>query len=156
MKNKELFDRTIAILVKAYQQDTLMHTNCYACAVGNIVAGNMNIGYEKCNNVQYRITWDTEGGGYMPQNTWLKLFNSGPHNQPTELQRKLATEQINSTGYTIEQLKKIEEVFENECQDDDDDFDGYKGLMAVVDILMKIHKAAAKEITEAKSLFIKA
>jgi len=35
------FENTVDILVKAYINDTLEHNNCYACAVGNIVAHNM-------------------------------------------------------------------------------------------------------------------
>lgn len=44
MKNKELFDKTIGILVNAYLNDTLENANCHACAVGNLVA--TNCGYE--------------------------------------------------------------------------------------------------------------
>lgn len=40
MKRPELYQKTVDILVKAYFDDTLQHGNCYACAVGNIIAGN--------------------------------------------------------------------------------------------------------------------
>ncbi len=43
MKNKSLYDKTVSILVDAYMNDTLQHGNCFACAVGNIVAANCDV-----------------------------------------------------------------------------------------------------------------
>ncbi len=37
MKNKEQFEKTVQVLVKAYFEGTLEHMDCRACAVGNIV-----------------------------------------------------------------------------------------------------------------------
>ena len=39
----ERFHETVGILVKAYLNDTLEHTNCHACAVGNMIASKMGI-----------------------------------------------------------------------------------------------------------------
>lgn len=41
MKNKEQFDNSIKVLVKAYLEGTLLHLEVCACAVGNLIADGM-------------------------------------------------------------------------------------------------------------------
>lgn len=158
MKHQELFDRTISILVKAYLNNTLEHTNCYACAVQNIVAGNMGLEItpktyshplSNCGSITLiikNLTYEETlvvGLGYISERE-AKLSQS---------QKK----QMLSTGYSYEHLSNIEESFESinkyQCASEDEYM--YKGLMSVVDTLMQIHEADQSEITQAKSLFTK-
>lgn len=156
MKNKELFDRTISILVKAYQQETLVHMNCCACAVGNIVAANCGISYiPTCtSDKEYKIVYLHHSGIYNPRlPSWFEVCeeeNYGNYSKECILQ-------IESTGYTVKQIQKIERAFEaaNYKESFDCDEDGFKGLMNVVDCLMKIHESTPEQAAEAKQLFVK-
>lgn len=155
MKKKELFDRTISILVKAYMDGTLLHGNCYACAVGNLVAGHMGYGYVH-NEIINEPVWNCEPNKkYNPRGTWFGLLNEAKHMSEKEIER--ANEQIAITGYTLKGISYIEHCFENPDEIDylSSDNDGYFGLMSVCDALMQIHQCNETEITEAKQLFVK-
>jgi hypothetical protein len=140
MKYKnELFNETVTILVKAYMNDTLEHADCEACAVGNIIAARCPDIYEK---------------------------DPGAWFDPMHGQKQLAKLQIASTGYSYEDVMKIEHAFEN-CEKPEHMKDTiwgnwkdpewmFNGLMAVVDVLCEIHGMNETEKTEAKSLFVKA
>lgn len=139
MKNKELFDRTIAILVKAYQNDTLRHGSCAACAVGNLIAGNTGINIKTYNN---DADWETDT---YRSSDWYTVLMFGK--TPTiDVEN-----QITSTGYSISDLLRIENAFESVGFNDDRMF---SGLMSVCDTLMEIHEAGEVEIQEAKSMFV--
>lgn len=144
MKNPELFHKTISILVKAYQNETLRHGNCRACAVGNLVKANFP---------------------YCDMNTsfgWPSVFCTDGFGQYKNMNsyKGAAKEQIDSTGYSVKELALIESAFEgveepceaNEYNSDQHQFDG---LMSVVDALMIIHEANEEEVKEAKRLFVK-
>lgn len=63
-----------------------------------------------------------------------------------------------STGYTYEEIAKIENAFEWGWDDkfgQETDDDGYLGLMAVVDVLADIHGIDLTTREETKKLFIK-
>lgn len=45
MKNQQLFDKTVSVLVNAYFNGYLNPVDCAACAVGNLVAGGLNSNY---------------------------------------------------------------------------------------------------------------
>lgn len=151
MKNKELFDRTIAILVDCYFGKTLRHFNCYACAVGNLVAANCGIGYKKCSESMYGIIYDTiNGDTYQPEESaWFKIIRK---DKPTPLTHF----EVDATGYSIDELILIEDAFEsaNPNQQAYVDADGFNGLMAVIDALIDIHEAPIEQAAEAKQLFL--
>lgn len=145
MKNKELFDETVNILVNAYQKGTLEYTSCEACAVGNIVAARNNIALK-----------------HGVSSIWSKSFHSfGEGIDGIRAIQEIPLEslqQIKSTGYTIEEIALIEKAFcygsvdkAFKCKDDEN----FSGLMFVVDQLMVIHEANDSQIEEAKSLFVK-
>jgi hypothetical protein len=123
MKNKKLFNETIDILVKAYMNGTLNHLDCTACAVGNIVAKKY-YGISGCIKSPADAHW------------FSAVFSSDKKRLSD-----LCVNQINSTGYSISDVVEIEDSFEEGA-----DFlvsmdkDGYKGLMAVVGVLCKIHE----------------
>ena len=144
MKNQELFDRTIGILVKAYQNDTLFHGTGCACAIGNLIAHGM--GYKFTGNIFEinSIDWDSDA-----DYDWLTVHKFGKMlNYPTQAGIK----QLESTGYTIKQTCCIEDAFESV---DKKDYDGYLGLISIVDALMEIHEATSEEANSAKQLFVK-
>lgn len=153
MKNKNLYDKTVAILVKAYLNDTLQHCECTACAVGNIVAGNLNIGLEKRGNQVYL---KDESG--MSSGRWFGAISYGRVKESRLTEEIL--HQIKSTGYTAQQLADIEQKFEHAYAPygTDDDFEPewmYNGLMAVVQVLGEIHEVSQEVTEETKLLFAK-
>lgn len=131
MKNPALFNKTISILVKAYQNDTLEHGICSACAVGNLCNGS-----GAWSHVFYTCT----GGQIIKRGNyfgWIK-------------------ETIDATGYTWQELAKIEYSFETAKKGSTHEEWNFNGLMAVCDALMKIHEATPEETESAKLQFVKA
>lgn len=151
MKNPELFNKTVAILVKAYQQETLQHQFCSCCAVGNLIGANMGL-TPLVNSNEF-------AEGVIAK--WDNAIHLGEVNESGYC--GIAKEQIDATGYTIFQLADIERAFETSRNN----FNGdrsysanntdlqFHSLMAVVDCLMQIHEATLEEATEAKQLFVK-
>lgn len=149
MKNKELFDRTVSILVNAYQKDTLEYADCKACAVGNLVCYN-NGG--KLKKIGTRIE---NIGGYW-SGGWSGLIEIGRGNlkfSSSEFNKRKEKELLN-TGYSLYELALIEFTFSKNRPYTAKD-PNFVGLMAIVDLLMNIHEANDLEIKEAKSLFVK-
>lgn len=147
------FDHTVNVLVQAYLKDELAHMVCGACAVGNIVAAAIGTkpkrieGVTVFDNVQFE-----DGTLTLWYNTIVCESTSG-------------IGQIMKTGYTVDELRQIEQAFENAPGKPDGDglFDGkttdpvwmFNGLMAVVDVLAEIHGIDLKQREEAKLLFTK-
>jgi hypothetical protein len=53
MNRPEVYHKSVQILYDAYFNDTLdVMVNCYACAVGNLIAGNLGMEIEK---VYFRV-----------------------------------------------------------------------------------------------------
>lgn len=149
MKNKELFDRTIGILVNAYFKGTLEHYNCCACAVGNLVAANC--GYTYNESMKYN-----EAPAVNKDYGWAALFATTDRIQkykPENIGMPATKYQIDSTGYSHKELMKIEFSFEYDFFHGFTEAELFKGLMNVVDTLMQIHEASTEEITAAKQLF---
>lgn len=143
MNRKELFYHSVNVLQKAYFNGTLEHQNCYACAVGNLVAAGMGIGFEACDQdsiASHTVVWEGREGKYYTykQNSYLP-------NSPTwfnEIRSRVnESSQYKFTGYERRECFQIEETFESaEC-----DPDGFEGLCAVVDLLMQIHEFDKEE-----------
>lgn len=127
MKNEQLYYKTVNTLAKAYLEGTLEHHNCSACAVGNLVGGKQEW-YSSLQSYRHNL--------YIPQ-----------------VIDEIGILQIEETGYTIEEIDRIEKVFEREGSFirnpyGDCDKDGFLGLMAVVDVLDGIHGNTDVSITE--------
>lgn len=145
MLKPELYEKTVNILVDAYFNDTLQHSNCYACAVGNIVAGSNNIIFG--GTCMHGIKWfgsdnilDTPtfylGTGYKVPEKVVSL--------------------VTNTGYSIPELAKIEVAFEMANQGNTPDDRMFNGLMAVIEVLDQIHQNTDTQLTTAtKQKFIK-
>jgi len=151
------FNHTLNVLVKAYLNDTLQHGRCTACAVGNMICDSLNI-----------ETYKTEDGNIHWKNNifyWDEVVCTRMGNQRIHMDNYLgqAKYQIDSTGYSVEEIAKIEFAFEARVKYDDfgqvigdKDIAMFKGLMAVVDVLADIHGIDLKAKEEAKALFVKA
>lgn len=148
MINPELYQRTVDILVKAYFEDTLEHTNCRACAVGNIVAANMGIVLCRTGN----FLSDIMPKNFIPHNpesdsgVWYGAIHDRrihEHNMTFAV-----IKQVESTGYKAEELAEIEYAFENVPHIDSEDEWMFNGLMAVIDVLDEIHQNTDKGVTE--------
>ncbi len=152
------FNHTVNVLVKAYLNDTLAHGYCTACAVGNMVADAM--GYEfGYNDYTDSLTWLNDGKT-LPNPIsagWGKVFftNCGSQHFLLREYEGEAKRQIDSTGYSPEELAKIERAFEYDTDDDTRDERMFNGLMAVVDVLAEIHNISLEEKQQAKGLFVK-
>lgn len=144
---KATFENTVDILVKAYLKGTLMHGSCRACAVGNIISAN---GYD-FNQHDVFSNMDT---------SWLRKIQVECRfmcpNEKDYYSEKIANDQIQVTGYSLDEINKIELAFESAEYDDDMDKWMWNGLMLVVDALAEIHNIDLKQKDEAKALFVKA
>lgn len=157
MKNQELFEKTVGILVKAYQNDTLMHGNCMACAVGNIVAANLGI----CD-IGSRLEWYKKAMDVPDTcNGWPSVFmtrlNSKKQRVDVEamMRDEAAKLQIGSTGYTWQELAKVEYAFETASIGNNDDEWMFNGLLAVYDVLCEIHEVSKDEVKSGELVFVK-
>lgn len=151
MKNEQLYQKTVGILVDAYFNDTLEHGNCYACAVGNIIAGNCgykyvsggeNIGKKKFN--KEFVTVFTGCGDLYWENqpdfhkNPVSLFDQGK--MPDLPNNEMHKVHIDSTGYNLYELAAIEYAFERTNKSGTkSDKKMFDGLMSVIDQLDIIH-----------------
>lgn len=159
MKREELFTRTVEVLVNAYNNNMLIHGDCRACAVGNMV---------------YGATGERTGGWYnilMPaKNSFLPItkekcediYNNVVQHSTMYENWKDYLSEINSTGYTLYELLAIEAAFESQTllderrlKDDPTVKNGMYGLRAVYDTLLKIHEVEVdvEEIAKAEEVF---
>lgn len=140
----ELYKRTVDILYDAYFNNTLEHGNCYACAIGNIIAANNDISFLQRNGSPVYGVFTGRGVKY-----WDK-YNSF-HINPTKLiceHKKLpyiTQILVDKTGYSNDELCTIERVFEGAGKNTVGFFPSkeeimYNGLVAVLEILKTIHK----------------
>lgn len=166
--SKERFDRTVAILVKAYLNNTLVHSNCYACAVGNMVAAGLGIKYTIRGAFGRKLTW--EGDYEFPASKgWAAVFcsdeeinddgDSEIHQEIDEdaLLQDAAIKQISATGYSWQELARIEYAFESAPgRNDNQDVWMFNGLMSVIDVLASIDNISLEHTEEARKMFVKA
>ncbi|PIQ22619.1 MAG: hypothetical protein COW65_02130 [Cytophagales bacterium CG18_big_fil_WC_8_21_14_2_50_42_9] len=147
MKHKELFDNTIKILVNAYLNNTLVHNNCCACAVGNIIAANLEIKYDKdLKWIGRQLAWST---------VFVTKRSKTEQTQCPWAYNGKAKEQIDATGYAWQELALLETAFERAPLGKNSEERMFNGLMAVVDALCQIHETAAEIKQATKELFVK-
>lgn len=163
MTNESLYNKTVDILVQAYFNDTLEHCNCYACAVGNIVAATNNISFinivdtptPEFGRTIYPgaglLYWDKDNG--FRDNLTACLPSEFPETKINEISGR----HLKNTGYSLGQLRKIEIAFEGaptgKCAEDY----MFNGLMAVIEALDEIHENTDSDITKSsKGKFVKA
>lgn len=148
MKNKELFDSTVKILVNAYLNGTLVPGNCHACAVGNIIAARLDIKYNR------HLKWIGRPVA------WPQVFVTLGC-QIAQVKRPWAftgeaKEQIEATGYSWPELARLEYAFERARWGKTREERMFNGLMAVIEVLSQLHEMDESTQVAAKGLFVKA
>jgi hypothetical protein len=135
MKNKELYDKTVSILVDAYFNDTLQHGICSKCAVGNLINAAKPFTRKQIDDLIHS------------RDGWVKVFCTINANRISEQHLIYpdnyvgeAKKQIDSTGYSWENLSKIEYAFETASEGCNQEDYMFNGLMAVIEILDEIHE----------------
>lgn len=135
---KATFEKSVDVLVRAYMNDTLERRNCYACAVGNLVAAANGYRYMECTDngdnhfFSHKLALVENNGSYNRGSVggnWFAVISSEGENELSKIE-------IDSIGYTNKEIKDIEEAFERASSEDDAMFNG---LLAVVDVLAEIH-----------------
>lgn len=156
MNRPELYKKTVDILYDAYFNDTLHHTRCSACAVGNIVVANM--GYKPAPGESH--FWINKEGNLI-QTEWYHVFVTNWRNGHQRLNPKNyegdAKQQIDATGYKWEELAAIEKAFEStRTYDDDKEICMFNGLVAVLEVLKQIHEVEDNEpeVTRFKNHYV--
>ena len=150
MKNKQLFEKTVGILVNAYRNDTLMRGFYTACAVGNIVAYNCGI-----NDINSIAEWHNKALD-KPSSGWGSVFLTVNKQRVIPKNYKGAAKfQIDSTGYSWQELAKIEYAFETAPKGTSGDEWMFNGLIAVYDVLCEIHEVNKEEVKKGELVFVK-
>lgn len=162
MKHPERFTRAIKALVDAFFGGYLAKFECHACAVGNICASALGVKKEQILNAMYKPSVDNRYElQYWAQ--WGHVFTTTQGIQKLVRSKYTgeAKKAIDSTGYSLIELAKVERAFENnteinhesyDCYDESQIMqDQYNGLMAVVDVLCEIE--GINQVNEVKELF---
>lgn len=132
-----LYRRTVDILFDAYFNDTLRHTDCWACAVGNLVFANMGYTLASCGSWR-----DKQGEICSPE--WYDAVTCDGKPIVRNL-NGLTKIQIASTGYTLRETCRIERSFER-CDNGKSPEDWmFNGLVAVLEVLKEIHEVTEDE-----------
>ena len=156
MKNEELFNKTLNILVQAYQNDTLKHGDCAACVVGNLIASNLEYTFNEegmwlysFNQIRFPrwkhifITVASSNLIYCNLNKVDIINQTKEYTQILKKENKQhpsSIHQLQSTGYSIDDLMKIEWAFETADKGNNKDDYMFNGLLAVYDVLCDIHE----------------
>lgn len=158
MNNLEKFNHSVNVLLKGYLNGTLIHGFCNACAVGNLIADAK--GWKISFPSNMGSVWKSRNGRYVIP-CWDDVFVcDGGDGDDIQTIRKneysgKAKRQIDSTGYTWQELAKIEKSFESfGSEHTDKDTRMFGGLMSVVDVLAEIHNIDLTTKEQAKSLFV--
>jgi hypothetical protein len=146
MKNKEQFDHTVKILVAAYLNNSLVQSNCHACAVGNLVAANLDIRYDQdLKWIGRQVAWSA---------VFVTLRYQIAQNKCPAAYTGEAKVQIDATGYTWQELARIEYAFERAATGKTSEDHRFNGLMAVLDELCRIHELDENTKRAAQQLFV--
>ncbi len=144
------FEKAYNALYNAFMNDTLASGTCSACAVGNIVADSMGGKVEKLYTGEFHCDIDNEW--------WKHLFITSPTGQTISKLKESGSVKyfrkkiFNLTGYRWYELAKVEYAFEkntkikntyyDEHTEQEIMEDQFNGLMAVMDVLIKLDEVA--------------
>lgn len=157
MKTPERFDKAINSLVRAFLDETLAKGWCTACAVGNIIASSYNQALDK------NYLWGSVDCDGIPNDRWGNVFCTDERGQQWRSLTSDVLTLVFKTGYSIEELAKIEFAFETNTELPGYKYDQYspteimedqyKGLMAVLDVLCEIDNIDLSTKKEYKKMF---
>jgi hypothetical protein len=151
MNRPEVYHKSVQILYDAYFNDTLRHLNCYACAVGNLIAGNNGWKFKKCKPGSIGrlqdINWGSAPSAYCDEAgessaAWYRVVGLRERSDTGELQ-------VKSTGYSIREARNIEFAFEKAEKGLGDEGWMYNGLVAVLEVLKQIHEVTDEDLIQA-------
>ncbi len=132
MKNPELYEKTVNLLLDSYTAGKLFHGRCDACALGNIL-----------NTGDWAFDFCT-----FPDTLGLSQKSFKRDEEDTLYFNRL----YKGSGYSREELMKIEYAFESSIAKDYHLYrevktkEGqYLGLCAVLDVLKEIHETETQE-----------
>tara|TARA_R110000822_G_C14997765_1_gene460417 strand:+ start:58 stop:531 length:474 start_codon:yes stop_codon:yes gene_type:complete len=130
---KEIYQKSVDILLDSYNAGTLFHGKCSACAVGNLVAANNDIELVKSIN-----KWTESPTAKWSEGVplWNGVFATDSGGQAVFMyayEGSTKTE-IDSTGIPLTELMAIEKAFES-AADEEENNGQYKGLCAVLDVM---------------------
>ncbi len=150
------FTQTINVLVQAFLNDTLQHSNCRACAVGNILGGSAWTSLFCTASGKQIIAEEGVTTPYGNDDDEFKAIPiEGVYANIWLSRQKEGRRLIDASGYTLEELAAIERAFELSPKGNNNEEWMFNGLMAVVDVLAEIHNIDLKEREETKQLFTK-
>lgn len=179
MKNKELFEKTIDILVKAFQQDTLNYWSPCGCAVGNLCAAASGYTVIKpykysegsiFKELSYILAWKGLSDQAIFRPNWTQVFSDGCVYNDNSSHKAEGEKELLATGYTIDELIKIEAAFKRGWQYDlrgEAVFDysinseevttekQFQGLLSVYDTLCEIHEVDKTEVEKGELVFVR-
>lgn len=150
------FEKAYNALYNAFMNDTLAKGTCIACAVGNIVADAMGAKVYKqkelgiilfrCDYVNF--WWNDL---FFTTQCGQRIIKISENNKVKQLRKKI----LNLTGYTWRELAKVEKAFEENTEIPFDKYnhhtskkvmeDQFKGLMAVMDVLIELDEVKEGE-----------
>ena len=148
MIRAKLYNKTVMTLLCAYEQGELRLSECPTCAVGTLCGGRSIWAFlfMTCDGTQ--LVHNMPSIPFAELRPYKSLDGIGFE---TERLRGDATELVKSTGYTIDELARIEFAFEEDAPDlFDIDIVEYKealkhGLGRVLKVLKGIHKVSDDE-----------
>lgn len=157
MNRPELYNKTVDILYQAYFNDTLEHANCYACAVGNIIAANKGLrlvkDFEPSHLGQvlywegwtpYRIKCIAQTASTFP--SWFQIIRPWFDEHVNSV-----NEEIAATGYSILEIREIERAFEHCTFGESPEDYMFNGLCAVLEVLREIHEVTDDDLLQANN-----
>lgn len=170
MNRPELYTHSVDTLYQAYFNDTLEHGNCEACAVGNILkeaSKKTGVPNFRWNNLFVTVV-ETDEDGIVNHRQQVagkgEVIASHPffgirpiravrkdHVRSLENAHKL----VAASGYTTEELARIEYAFETAPKGESKEDYMFNGLAAVLGVLKDIHQVEEGVAEEKKASFRK-
>lgn len=150
------FEKAYNALYNAFMNDTLAKGTCIACAVGNIVADAMGAkvySQQDDSSIKFRCSNDNYWWNnlFFTTQCGQRITKISQNSEVKKLRKKI----LNLTGYTWRELAKVEKAFEENTEIPFDKYnhhtskkvmeDQFKGLMAVMDVLIELDEVKEGE-----------
>ena len=147
MNREKLYQKSVDLLLDAYNEEKLSHGNPCACAVGNLIKGN-NASLPKMGKCVLPGLWDFNPDWfYQLLSLKRNVSLSSWANVGIVVTKEEAERQLNSTGYSVSEIIRIEHAFESMEWADMKEYTQFHGLKAVLNVLKDIHSTEV-EIAE--------
>jgi len=146
MIKKDLYYKTTDILYNVYYDNQLRFRSSKKCAVAHLIISNM--GYK----VPF-VAWYKDNQEVNCYNWFDLLIRWENHDLKVGMLMQIGLEEFerqekhfSATGYSIEELVMILNAFESAYRDGDAEPDYFKGLNAVLTVLMDIHQVTEEDL----------